>query len=258
MDDNLLTVSDVHFSIGAKKILAGVHFSLHRGAMVGVLGPNGSGKTTLLRLLCRYWRPQQGSLAYCGRDYRHYTLGQLSKILSYLPQNLPEGLPMSVEDFLLLGLDPTIRQRTLLKTDWERFEQLLGQFELGEIRHRRVGDLSAGESRRVFIAGGLMSDPELYLLDEPNNGLDWRHHESVFRQLKDYQQVRGATLIMTLHDLNLAARLCDVILLLRSDGTLQSVGPTPQVMTLENLGSVYQVNFKRVTSDDGTEEWFLH
>ena len=95
-------------------------------------------------------------------------------------------------------------------------------------------------------------------MDEPNNGLDWRHHESVFRHLKDYQQARGATLIMTLHDLNLAARLCDVILLLRSDGTLQHFGPTRQVMTLQNLESVYEVTFKKVTSDDGKEEWLLH
>ncbi len=255
MGTDILQVEGLSFSLGDKRILKDLTFAIPTGSMVGVLGPNGSGKTTLLRLLCRYWQAEHGRVLLAGRD--DYSLQELSRLMAYLPQNLPEGLPMPVEDFLLLGLYPTLQKRTLLAEHYQQLETIISQFDLKKIRHSRVGDLSSGEERRVFIASGLMHRPKIYLLDEPNNGLDWKYHAAIFARLRTYQQEQGMTLVMTLHDLNLAWNLCEWILLLHPGGGCH-FGPAREVLTVENLSLVYGVPFERVESRDGQKQFFVH
>ncbi len=213
--------------------LADVSFSLPAGTRTAVVGPNGAGKTTLLRAIAGTLRPTSGQV----RIYGHGPGGHVC--IAYVPQRsqIDWRFPVTVSDVVMMGRVRKIGPlRWPGRADWQVVHQALQQVGLTELADRQIGELSGGQQQRAFLAQALAQEAELILLDEPFTGLDMPSQEMIFQILDDLRQ-RQVTVMVSTHDLNLAAERFDQALLLNR--RLIAFGPPGQVFTQENLLSAY-------------------
>ncbi len=234
----------------ARRVLRGVSLELAGGEVVGVIGPNGAGKSTLLKLLTRRLAPTEGSITLAGRPLSEFGRFELARHLALVAQApvLPGGF--RVREVVAMGRAPHLGlfgvtgpadaaavAAALDVTDTERFAL------------RRVETLSGGEQQRVVFARALAQQPRYLLLDEPTNHLDLRYQVELLSYARA-QAEGGVGVLVVLHDLNLAARSCDRLLVL-SDGELVAQGAPRQVLTAGLVREVFGAQV-RVIDDGGT------
>ncbi len=229
----VLRVEGLSFAYNGRPALREVSLSLHRGEALALMGRNGAGKTTLLRQIVGLLRPQRGRVEVCGLDTRQASLEQIIRHVGYVPQN-PDMLLFA--DTVQDELDFTLRQHGRPAGDYGDLPRELG---LEPYLQRYPRDLSVGERQRVALAAVLVSRPRLILLDEPTRGLDYRQKEALEAFLRR-EKARGTALILATHDVELAARCSDRVLLL-GEGQVLVEGPTRRVMT-DSLTFSSQVN----------------
>ncbi|RMG59316.1 MAG: metal ABC transporter ATP-binding protein [Deltaproteobacteria bacterium] len=225
-------VENLSVSLGGKKILEGVTFSVQAGSLTALIGPNGAGKTTLLRALMKTV-PFEGSVSFLrpgGERVEEPSIG-------YVPQkvNLDRGLPLTVVEFLSLG-----GGRSLLlgaAKGKERRRELLSRVGAGHLSGKKLGDLSGGELQRVLLARALVDDPDILLLDEPASGIDVAGEELFCEMLESIQKETGKTVLLVSHDLSVVTRHADSVICL--DRTVQCQGPPVEIMTRENLLTLF-------------------
>lgn len=228
-----LEVNDLAVRYDGSLALAGVTFSLAAGTRMAVVGPNGAGKTTLLRAISGTLRPTAGQV----RVYGHGPGGHVC--IAYVPQRsqIDWRFPVTVSEVVMMG---RVRKIGLLRwprrADWQIVRQALEQVGLTDLAEQQLGELSGGQQQRAFLAQALAQEAELILLDEPFTGLDMPSQEMIFRILDELRQ-RQVTVMVSTHDLNLAAERFDRALLLNR--RLIAFGPPGQVFTQENLLSAY-------------------
>jgi len=232
-----------HDQAGAgHQVLRSVSIAVARGDLVGVLGPNGSGKTTLLHVLAGSLVPRSGSVVLDGRPMAGWSRRQIARRLAVVPQDTHAPFDFTVLDIVLMGRFPhlgtfalegpedlAIARRALHATGTEAFEA------------RAFNTLSGGEKQRVVIASALAQSPRLLLLDEPTASLDIGHQIEVQTLLERLNVDSGVTMVLSTHDLNLAAALCRRLLLLK-DGDVLAVGPTEEVLTPHAVRALYGVD----------------
>lgn len=244
----MLRAADVEFAYGQTPVLRGVSLEVVAGSCIGILGPNGSGKTTLLKVLSGTSRPSRGVVSLDGLDMSRMPRSTLARRMAVVPQETHLAFDYTVLEVVLMGRYPhlgafevegpadiAIAREALAATGTARFED------------RRFATLSGGEKQRVIIAaalaqlagGGSGAGPVL-LLDEPTAALDLAYQLEVSALLRDLQQRRPITVIVSTHDLNFAAGLCRSLLLL-ADGRVLASGPTRDVLTAANIRSLYGV-----------------
>ncbi len=228
-----LEVRDLAVRYDGKLALADVSFVLGEATRAAVVGPNGAGKTTLLKVIAGTLRPESGQVRVYGlRPSGHVCI-------AYVPQRsqIDWRFPVTVSDVVMMG---RVRRIGLLRwprrADWEVVGQALEQVGLADLADRQIGELSGGEQQRAFLAQALAQEAELILLDEPFTGLDMPSQETIFQLLDDLRQ-RRVTVMVSMHDLNLAAERFDQVLLLNR--RLIAFGPPTQVFTREHLLSAY-------------------
>ncbi|HEX7351161.1 ABC transporter ATP-binding protein [Brachybacterium sp.] len=248
--ETVLEARGLTHSFGALEVLRGVDLTARRGEVVGLVGPNGSGKTTALRILHRDLVPDTGQVRLEGRDLGSLSGRERARRLAVMTQESPGELPMTAADAVMLGRLP---HRGVFGATTRADELLAAEaLELAGAAHLARQDLttlSGGERQRVLLARALAQQPRLLLLDEPTNHLDIgaQHHTL---QLVRAQRL---TTLVVLHDLNLAARYCDRVVVLEN-GRIRADGPPSEVLDEALVGEVYAVAADRRDASDGTAQ----
>ncbi len=236
-----LQAKNLMLGYGTHVILQDVHFQVQAGEVLGMLGPNGAGKTTLLRAITGILPPLRGQVLLDGRDL--FRLGKRARArqLAWVPQRESAAWSLTVQEMVQLGRAPH-RGWFLPYTAADRqvVDDVLHRTGLAPLRHRPVDTLSGGEFQRVLLARALAQQPRILVLDEPTASLDVHHQLDILERIQQLAQDEGLAVVMAIHDLNLAARYCSRLALLR-DGRLWQVGAPEQVLTPANLQAVFGV-----------------
>lgn len=224
-------------TLGDIEVIQGVSLALQRGEVVGLIGPNGAGKSSLLRGAIGLLATDTGDVSIDGRPWRSLALIERARAVAYLAQDPVVHWPLSVESVVALGRLPYEGE-----TVAERKSVLDTIFELTEVSHlrgRTMWELSGGERARVLIARFFAVDADYLFADEPIAGLDPYHQLHVMGLFRA-QAALGKGLLLVLHDLSLAARYCDRVLLM-ADGAVQAEGSPVEVLTKDRLAAVFQI-----------------
>ena len=236
----LLSINQLGASLRERLVLAGVTFKLKPGEFVGLIGPNGAGKSTLLRAITGLL-PYMGDVIVDGADGRAMTSNARARKMAYVAQDHEISWPMPVEALVALGRTPYLdRFAPLSHADRVAVDQAIHQMDIAAFHGRPASELSGGERARVLIARALAQDTPLLLADEPAAGLDPAHQIAVMRLFGELARQQNRSLIISTHDLGLAARFCTRLLLL-SEGRLVADGAPETVLTPTTLRAVYGV-----------------
>lgn len=231
-------------------------FVLEAGRVLGVVGPNGAGKTTLLRLLYRFHRPATGRVLLDGDDIWALSARSTAQRIAAVLQEQPCDFALTVREVVALGRTPHRKGFGGADGAHDRriTEAALDRLDLHGLAGRHLGSLSGGERQRVMVARALAQEPRLLILDEPTNHLDIRHQLEVLRLIRDLP----VTIVTSLHDLNLAAGICDDILLL-DGGRMKGFGPPSEVLTETAVSAAFQVEARReCLAPSNTEHLTFH
>lgn len=220
-----------------KQVLHGIDLTLPKKQFVAILGPNGSGKTTLVKQINRILTPQSGIVTADEQNLADLTPGQLARTIAYVPQMTGGMMAGSVMDTIMLGRKPYIKWKPS-EEDIDIVSRCILRFGLEEIAHRQFNALSGGQKQTVLIARALAQTPQIYLFDEPVSFLDVRNQLEIMTAARQLVDEDGKTVIMVLHDLNLALRFADHIVIMK-EGNVFAQGTPAEVITEENILAVY-------------------
>jgi iron complex transport system ATP-binding protein len=234
-----LAVSGVSFAYRQAPVVEAVSLSVWPGEMVGLLGPNGAGKSTLLRLASGVLRPTSGTMRICGDDVARLTRREVARRVAVVPQEFTLQFAYTVRQIVEMGRMPYSGPwGSVGPADRTAVEAALESTELRGLEGRVFNELSGGERQRVLIALALAQQSPLLLLDEPTAHLDIKHQVEALELLRTLNRTRGLTVLAALHDLNLAARYFDRLILFRR--RVIADGPPSQVLDGSLLSSVYE------------------
>ena len=247
----MISAAGVDFAFGDRAVLDSVTLEAPQGRVLGLVGPNGSGKTTLLRILYSSLAAQGGSVLIDGARLPSLSAREIARQIAVVVQEVPGDLPLLVSDMVLLGRTP---HRSGFGGSGAADERIaaaaLARVGALHLAAESFDSLSGGERQRVLIARALAQETPHLLLDEPTNHLDVRYQHEVLDLVRTLAAANGRTVIVVLHDLNLAAQYCDRILLL-AGGRVVASGTPAEVLAPEYLEPVYGVSVRRFELDDG-------
>ncbi len=249
----LLEARDVDFEYRAGvPVLRSVSLSAEAGKLMCILGPNGSGKTTLLRCLLGQLRPKAGRVLLDGQPLKKYYPRELARLLAYVPQVPLSAFAFTVQELVLMGRfahtgllglaggsDLAVARQAMIMTDTLQFAG------------RSLSELSGGEAQRVMIARALAQQPQLALLDEPTSHLDIKNQLTIYRMMGRLAHNWGMAVVCVSHDVNLAGRFADELVLMR-DGQVLAAGRPEAVINQENLARAYEVQIDLIQAPDGS------
>jgi iron complex transport system ATP-binding protein len=223
-------------------MLVNVSLTVERGSLTGLLGPNGCGKTTLLKLLSGVLQPQHGVVSLNGVSLAGRSRRDIARHLAVVPQETHPAFDYTVMEMVLMGRHPHLGAFELEgPSDLALARQALVSTGTEHLAGRAYMTLSGGEKQRVVIASALTQTPDVLLLDEPTASLDLRYQLEIASLLTRLNRDRGVTMVLATHDLNLAAALCDRLILMR-DGHVLTQGPTREVLTADTIQRIYDVD----------------
>ena len=234
-----LDISDLSFGYDGKATLEDVFLEVEKGEVVSLVGPNGAGKSTLIKCINRVLKPQRGTVLVDGRAATLMKSKDFSKMMGYVPQSTTEVFPYTVFDIVLMGRRPHIGWRVSGR-DVRVVAKTLKFMGIEEFASRYFDEPSGGEKQKIAMARAIVQEPEILLLDEPTSNLDIKHQLEVMRTVRLLVQKGGISAIMAMHDLNLASRFSDKIVMLK-DGRVFEMGCPESVLVPENIEKVYGV-----------------
>lgn len=243
-----IVLDGVEFSYGTFPILKGITMNLDKPGLISILGPNGVGKSTLIRCINKILAPTAGTVMVDDMDLSDITVKELAKIMGYVPCATGTSFPITVTDAVLMGRFPHQKYGSL-EHDLEIVYDTLTSLGIADLSSRPINELSAGQLQKVMVAKGLAQKPRILLLDEPTANLDIRHQLNVTHLLRDISRTNNVIIIMICHDINIAAKYSDSIILM-SEGRVFAAGDPEKVITEENLMTVYGVK-SRIVHDMG-------
>lgn len=222
-----------------KPVLANINLDIDKSEFLGIIGPNGAGKTTLLKSLSGILAPFSGEMTLEGRDIYKMSLLEIARSFAFVSSDVSITFPFSVLDVVLMGRTPYLRRiQGYSEQDMNIAKEALGLTDCLQFMARPIYALSAGERQRVFIAKMLAQQPRVVFLDEPTTHLDIGHQIEILNLLKKFNQEKQLTLIIIMHDLNLASEYCNRLILL-NDGAIEKDGSPQDVLTYELIEKVY-------------------
>ncbi|MDO5852565.1 MAG: ABC transporter ATP-binding protein [Thermoplasmata archaeon] len=229
-------------------VLRGITVDLGGSQVVSILGPNGVGKSTLIHCINKILEPVEGTVFLDGLDVSEYSLKEMARQVGYVPYSSSDSFPLTVVDTVLLGRHPHSGWKTT-DEDLEAVYDVLEKLDIQDLAMRYFNELSAGQHQKVMLARGLVQKPKVLLLDEPTSNLDIKHQLGISRTLRQLSHSEGIMVIMISHDLNIAARYSDNVILMH-EGRIHSAGTPGEVLTVENILEVYGVK-SRIIDDNG-------
>ncbi len=226
---------------GSPDLFRDMSLELAGGAMIGLVGPNGSGKSTLIKMMNGLVRPRSGSVKLFGRDLGEFGRRDLATRMAVVHQGQPLLFPYTVEETVAMGRWARAGALGWIgRRDREVVEEAMARTEVAGLRLRRLSDLSGGERQRVYIARALAQEGELLLLDEPVAHLDLKHQFSILRLVRELNRTAGLTVLLALHDLNLAAEFCRHLVVLK-EGAVAARGAPEEVLKPRLLLDVFGI-----------------
>ena len=243
----ILEARNLTFAYGTRNVLHQVDLTLTPG-VTALIGPNAAGKSTLLKCLCGLLTPQ-GQLTFNEQPVSQYSRRDLSQLISYLPQSGFRPGELTVFETVLLGRLHDLSWR-VSEAEIARVHAQLAELELSSLADRMIHELSGGQAQLVAIAQALIRDPKVLMLDEPTSSLDLRHQFEVCSRIRELTISRGLISLVSVHDLNLAARYADRIVVLR-EGKIHACGTPAEVLTAQMMAEVYQVDAEVAQDNQG-------
>jgi iron complex transport system ATP-binding protein len=235
-----IKVHNLSFRYGAMEVLHGIDFAVQPGDFVGIIGPNGSGKSTLLKNMAALLTPSAGEITLNGKDLRRWPRRSLARQLALVGQERSAGFNFLVEDVVAMGRYPYQERFSSPKeADRRAVERAMHLTGCYHLRERELFSLSGGERQRVILARALAQETPCLLLDEPTSFLDLGYQVELLELLQSLNREEGLTIIVVMHDLNLASRYCGRLLML-SQGKIYACGMPEEVLTRDHIRSVYR------------------
>ncbi len=245
MSAPLLSFQNLHFGYDRHlpPVLSGLNLAIRTGSITAILGPNGAGKTTLLFLALGWLKPWAGTIAFRGKPIQSYSRRELGQEIALIPQSEHTPFEYSVLEYVLLGRAPYLPPLGMpTRTDEEIAYGALEKVGAAELYDHSILGISGGERQLVLAARALAQEPSLLLLDEPTSHLDLSNKYRLVQILRDLQS-RGATILLTTHEPDIALAVSDEAVLMEKGNVLVS-GPTELVANPENLSRIYRVPVK--------------
>jgi len=220
--------------------LSEINVNVQKGSFAGIIGPNGSGKTTLFRAITGTLGMKSGKILLLDKNLRSFSLRQRAQNIAIVSQFIEAG-DMSVEDYVLMGRIPYHSRFNFFETedDFRIVRQYMEMTDTWRFKDQLMSELSGGEQQLAAIARALTQQPELLLLDEPTSHLDITHQVHILNVLQQLNQEMGLSVLMVIHDLNLASEYCDQLILV-NQGKIHIQGTPAEVLTFQNIEDVYK------------------
>jgi ABC-type cobalamin/Fe3+-siderophores transport systems, ATPase components len=237
----ILQAQDLTLGYKHRPVVDGFNVSICQGSVIGLIGPNGSGKTTLLRAFSGLIKPLDGKILLDGQELTEIPARRRAQMIGWVPQREKLAWPLTVKEVVSLGRAPYRGWLLpLTENDQEVIDQALSFTDLKELTDRSVEELSGGEFQRVLVARALAQEPRVLLLDEPNASLDIHYQIQVMDLVRELVAQRGITAVIAIHDLSVAARYCESLILLHHGKKICSGNPQ-EVLTPEHMRRVFRV-----------------
>lgn len=233
-----ISINDLTFSYKSNKILDNLNITVGDSEIMSLVGPNGSGKTTLIKCIDRILKPK-GSILLEGREVQDMKQQEIARQIGYVPQSSSTPLATTVFDTVLMGRRPHISWR-VTDQDLDKVANMLERLNLQDLAMRDFGQLSGGQKQKVLIARALAQEPTILLLDEPTSNLDMKHQLDVLETISSMVKEKGISAVMAIHDLNLAARFSDKLVMLKK-GVVYAAGSPNELISERNISEVYGV-----------------
>lgn len=236
-----LEIKDLEFGYNENLVIKGVSFNIEKGKFISIIGPNGSGKSTLLKTINHLYNPTKGSILVDGININDMKKRDLAKKIALVPQDTVVDYDFTVEEIVLMGRHPyKSRFQKEDEGDYTVINESLEMTNTLKLKKRLITEISGGERQRVIIAKALAQKPSIILLDEPTSHLDINHQMDILNLLKRLNKEHGTTIILVIHDINLAARYSDEIILI-DKGKISDMGKPEDIITSDNIENIYNL-----------------
>jgi len=246
MNAPIIELSGVTFAYGRRTVLHQINLAVTAGEFVGLIGPNGSGKSTLLKLLYGHLQPETGTVRLNGADLRKLTPRQVARSVAVVPQDVTDNFGFTVAERVLMGRHPFLGPFDFeTEHDLSIAREAMRLTDTAQFAGRTLSEISGGERQRALIASALAQTPETLLLVEPTAMLDIKYQAQIIRLLRRLNRERRTTIVITLHDVNMAALSCRRLVVLKAGRVMQD-GPPQTVLTEQRMADIYDVPLRRV------------
>lgn len=240
---NIIDIKNLSYSYGKKEVLKNISLNIEKNILTGIIGPNGCGKSTLAKNIIKYISGKFETFRIAGLDIKKLSHKEIAKLISYIPQKNNLITNISVFDYILLGRFP------LLKNTWDSYnekdrevvEDNIKLLDIENLKDRNIETLSGGELQKVLLARALSQEAKILLLDEPTSALDLNNAVEFMKILKRISKKDEMTVIMIIHDLNLASLFCDELVVLR-EGRFIKKGKPEDIINKESLKEIYNLD----------------
>lgn len=234
-----IKIKNVEFSYGSTQILNNITMELLHQEALAIIGPNGTGKSTLIKCLDGLLNPQRGSVCLDDKDIKNMKRVEIAKYVGYVPQSSTSTFGIKVLDMVLLGRSPHISWRSS-ENDKSKALKALQLLGIENLAMKNFNEMSGGQQQKVTIARAIAQEADILLLDEPTSSLDIKHQLEVMELMKRLVKEKGISAIISVHDLNLASRYCDKVIMMNK-GKIIAAGKPVSVLTAKNIADVYGV-----------------
>lgn len=242
----MIRIEHLSYSFGKQPILNDISLHVAQGSFTALLGPNGCGKTTLLRCIGGLLKPQSGTVILQGKELRDYNPRQLAQQLSFVRQQASTDFEFTAFDLVMMGRNPYQKHlENESQSDRQLVEQCMRQTNTWHLRDSFPREMSGGELQRVMIARALAQSTPIMLLDEPTSNLDIAHQFDIMEMLSNICQRQSKTILLVVHDLNLALRYCPQAVLLHNYGIIAH-GAIENVLTSNNIRTAFGIESEEV------------
>lgn len=249
-----ITIRGMNFEYASTPVLNDINLEIEGPQFISILGPNGVGKSTFIHCINKILEPTNGCVFLDGKNVGEYSLKDMAKKVGYVPYSSSDTFPLTVVDTVLLGRHPHARWKTS-DEDLALVYDTLEKLGIEDLAMRYFNELSAGQHQKVMLARGLVQQPDVLLLDEPTSNLDVKHQLGISNLLRKLSHEDGLLVIMICHDLNIAAKYSDRIIMMHN-GKIFGVGTPRDVITAENIKAVYDTDAV-IIDDDGSPHVIL-
>ena len=241
----IINIEKLNYSYGRKEVLKELSLDIDENKLTGIIGPNGCGKSTLAKNIIKYINGKFESFKIMDIDIRKLNHKKIAQLISYIPQKSTIIPNISVFDYVLLGRFPLLKNSwdNYSEKDYEIVENNISLLNIEELRDRNVETLSGGELQKALLARALAQEAKILLLDEPTSALDLNNAVEFMKILKNISIKKEISVIIIIHDLNLASLFCDSLIILK-DGKFIEKGSPKEVINEENIKSIYNLDCK--------------
>lgn len=241
MAEPIIEITDLAVGYSTRQILSDVNIDIYKGELIGIIGPNGAGKSTFLKTIRGLLPRLEGSVKFLGKKIEHLPEKEFARTVAYLQQHVEVGFGYTGKEVVLAGRYPYM---SWWQSETDRDEEIamecMEYTGTAELADRPVSEVSGGQKQRILLAKVLAQQTPILFLDEPTTGLDMVYQEEIFRFAQELSRM-GKTVLMVVHELNLASKYCDRILLL-GKGKLLADGKPKDVFTEELLSYAYEAD----------------